>query len=71
MRSTATDRVAWWSVRRSVCLSVTIVSHIKPAELNEMPFVTWTQVVPRNHALDGVQDAHVKGAILRGKERPL
>jgi len=49
-------------VCRSVCLSVglscrsvTLLSPAKTAEPIEMPFGLWTQVVPRNHVLDGFQ----------------
>jgi len=44
------------------------VSPAKTAELIKMPFGLWTQVGPRNHALDGGPDAPWGGAILRGKE---
>jgi len=37
------------------------VSAAKTAEPIEMPFVMWTPVGPRNHVLDGVQIATVKG----------
>jgi len=37
MRPIVTDQVAW-SVGRSVCLSVSLVSTAKMAELIEMPF---------------------------------
>jgi len=47
-----TDQVAW-SVCRSVCLSVTIVSPAKTAELIEMPFGLWILVSPWKHMLDG------------------
>jgi len=51
-----TDRVAW-----SVCRSVTVLSPVKMAELNEMPFTLRTWVGPGNHVLDGVQISHQKG----------
>jgi len=47
-----------------VCLSVTVVSPAKTAEPIEMPFGLWTLVGPRNHVLDGVKIAHVKGQFL-------
>jgi len=46
----------------SVCLSVTIVSPAKTAELIEMPFGMWTRVSPRDYVLDGLQ-------IPNGKQR--
>jgi len=39
-------------VCRSVCLSVTLVSPAKTAELVEMPFALRTWVGPGNHVLD-------------------
>ena len=65
-----TDQVAW-SVGRSVSLSVTLVSPAKMAEPIEMLFGLRTQVGPGNHVLDGVQMPPWKGAILKGKGRPL
>ena len=47
-----------------VCLSVTVVTFAKTAELIEMPFGLWTLMGPRNHVLDGVQITLCKGAIL-------
>jgi len=55
MRPIVTDRVPW-SVGLSVCLSVTIVSRPKTAELIEMPFGLWTSVGQRNHILYGASD---------------
>ena len=52
MWSIVTDGVAW-SVCRSVCRSVTIVSPAKTAEAIEMPFGLWTRVGPGKHVLDG------------------
>ena len=43
-----TDRVAW-SVGRSVCRSVTLVSPAKTDKPTEMPFGLRTRVGPRNH----------------------
>jgi len=40
----------------SVCLSVTLVSSAKTAELIEMPFGLRTRVGPGNHAVDGGPD---------------
>ena len=45
----------------SVCLSVTLVSPAKMAELIEMPFGLRTRVGPRNHVFDRVHIAHGKG----------
>jgi len=59
MQPIVTDGEAWFG-RRSVGLSVTIVSPAKTAELIEMPFGLWTQVGPMSHALDGVQIPHAK-----------
>jgi len=42
-RSIRTNRIAW-SVCLSVCLSVTIVSPAKTAQLLETPFGMWTRV---------------------------
>ena len=36
-----------------VCLSVTVESHAKTAELIRMPFGMWTRVGPRKHVSDG------------------
>jgi len=55
MRPIVTDRVAW-SVRRSVCRSVTLVSPAKTAEPIEMQFGLRTRVGPRNHVLAGGPD---------------
>jgi len=46
------DRGAW-SVGRSVCLSVTLVSPAKTVALIEMLFGLWTWVSPRKRVLDG------------------
>jgi len=54
-----------------LCLSVTIVSPAKAAEPVKMLFVLWTRVGPRNHVLDGGPDPPCKGAIVRGKGRPI
>ena len=60
MRSIVTDRVTW-SVGRSV--TVTLVSHAKPAEPIEMPFGLITRVGPGNHELlDGGLDPPWEGA---------
>ena len=40
------------------------------AESIEMPFGMWTEVGPRNQALDGIQIATREGAILRAKTGP-
>jgi len=47
-----TDRVAW-SVRRSVGLTVTLVSPAKTTAPIEMPFGLWARMSRRNHVLDG------------------
>jgi len=52
MRPLVTDRVAW-SVGRSVCRSVALVSPAKTAEPIEMPFGLWARIGLRNHVLDG------------------
>ena len=52
MRSVVIDVVVY-SVGRSICQSVTIVSPAKTAEPVEMPFRLWTWVSPRKHVLDG------------------
>jgi len=66
-----TDRVAW-TVGRSVCWSVTVVSPVETAEPIEMPYGLWARVGPRNYVLDGV---HIpcprEDAIFRGKEQPI
>ena len=54
-----------------VCLSATIVSPAKVAELVEMPFGLWTLVGSGNYILDGGPDPPCKGAILRGKGPPV
>jgi len=54
----------WYSV---VSRSVTNVSPAKTAEPIEMSFWTWTQLGPRNHALDEVQIHTREGAILATK----
>jgi len=61
IRPIATDRVAL-----SVCLLVTFTSPAKMAKLTEMPFGWVTQVGPRNHLLDGVENRYSpeEGAIL-------
>jgi len=66
MSPIVTDAVAW-----SVCLSVTIVSPAKTAELIKMPFGLWTRVGPRNHVLDGVQIPHRKWLFRGGKGWPI
>jgi len=43
------------------------VSCGKTAEPIEMPFWGWTEVGPRNQALDGVQIPTCEGAVLRAK----
>ena len=48
-----------------VCQSVTLVSPAKTAEPIEMPFGLWTQLVSRNHVLDGGQIPLWEGVILR------
>jgi len=55
-----TDGVAW-SVSLSVCLSVTLVSPAKMAELIEMPFGLRTQVGPGIHVLDKGPDPPWEG----------
>jgi len=62
--------VSLWYVGRSVCLSVTLMSPAKTAELIEMMFGLWAQMGPRNHVLDGVQIFRGKGQFW-GKGRPL
>jgi len=47
-----TDRVAW-SVGRSVCLTVTLVSPAKTTATIGMPFGLWARMSRRNHVLDG------------------
>jgi len=66
MRLIVTDGVVW-SVCLSVGRSVTIFSHAKMAEPNEIPFGVWTWVGPRNPVLVGVQIPLCAGAILRRK----
>jgi len=44
-----------------VCLSVTVVSPAKTAELIEISFGLWAAIGPRNHVLDGVQIPCAKG----------
>ena len=55
MRPIVTDRVAW-SVGRSVCRSVTLVSPAKTAEPIKMPFGLETRVGQGNRVLDGSPD---------------
>jgi len=55
----------------SACLSITIVSSAKMAELIEMPFGIRTLLGPRNHILDGAQIPQCEEAIFRGKRRPI
>jgi len=55
MRTIVTDGVAW-----SVCLSATIMSPAKVAELIEMPFGLWTRVSSRNYMME-VQIPHANG----------
>jgi len=52
MRPIITDQVAW-SVGRSVCWSVTLVSPAKTDQPIEMPFGLRIPVSLRNHVLDG------------------
>jgi len=66
MRPVVGYRVAW-SVGRSVCWSVTLVSPAKTAELIEMLFELRTRVDPGNHVLDEGPDPPWEGAILRGR----
>ena len=66
MQSIVTDRVAW-SVGRSVCWSVTLVSPAKMIELIEMPFGLRTQVGPGNHVLHGSPDPPWERAVLTGE----
>jgi len=49
----------------SACLSLTIVSSAKMAELIEMPFGIRTLLGPRNRILDGAQIPQCEEAILR------
>jgi len=56
------------SVGVSLCLSVTLVSPAKMAEVIEMLFGLRTWVGPRNHVLDGVQMPPWKWTIFRGEE---
>jgi len=44
------------------------VGPAKTAELIAMPFGMWTQVGPRNHALDWVHIAPSEGTIFRGTD---
>jgi len=61
MRPIVRDEVAW-SVRLSICRSVTIVSRAKTAQPIDMPFgLWWTQVGPRKHVLDVGPDPYAKG----------
>ena len=46
-----------------VCLSVTVVSLAKTAELFEMLFGLWTWMGPGKHVLNGVQIAQYEWAI--------
>jgi len=55
MRTIVTDGVAW-----SVCLSATIMSPAKVAELIEMPFGLCTRVSSRNYMME-VQIPHANG----------
>ena len=64
MRTVVTDRVAS-PVRRSVCLSVTLLSPAQTAEPIEMPFGLMTRVGSRNHVLDGDQITPWEAAVLR------
>ena len=54
----------------SVGLSVVIVRRAKTAESIKMPFWVWTQVVPSNRVLDGVQISMGRGHF-GGKGRPI
>jgi len=68
--TTCIDAAYCYRPSRAVCLSVTVVTSAKTAELIEMPFGLWTPVGPRNHVLDGVQITLCKGAIFWGKDMP-
>jgi len=56
--------------RLVVCLSVTLMSPAKTAELIEMLFALRTWVVPENDVFDGGPDPHGKGQFL-GKGTPI
>jgi len=56
--------------RLVVCLSVTLMSPAKTAELIEMLFELRTWVVPENDVFDGGPDPHGKGQFL-GKGTPI
>ena len=53
-RTMHADAVYCYRLSSVVCLSVTVVSPAKIAELIEMPFGLWSWVCPRNHALEEV-----------------
>jgi len=69
MRPIVRDRVAW-SVCRSVCLSVILVSPAKTAEPTEMPFGLRTRVGPRDHVLDAGPDLPTGRGNFEGKVMP-
>jgi len=66
MRPIATDQVAW-SVGRSVCQSVTLLSPAETAEPIEMPFGLRTRVGPGNHVLDGSPDLPMRRGNFQGE----
>jgi len=70
MRPIVTDQVVW-SVGRSVCWSVTVVSHAKTAEQIEMQFGLWERIGPRNHMLDGGPDPRMGRDDFEGEGRPI
>jgi len=61
---------AAYCYRLSVCLTVTIVSPAKMAELIVVPFGVRAQVGPRNSALDGFRSPHAEGQFLGKKDMP-
>jgi len=65
-RPIVTNRVAW-SVGLSVCLSATLVSPAKMAELIKMPFGLRTWVSQRKHILDGGLDHSIKRGNFQGE----
>ena len=70
VRSVVTDRVAW-SVGRSVCRSVALVSPAKTAEPIEMPFGLRTLVGPVNHLLNDGPDPPMERGNFGVNGRPL
>jgi len=58
--TTYIDAAYYYRLSSVVCLSVTLVSPAKMAELIEMMFGLRTRVGPENHVLDGVQVSHGK-----------